>query len=466
MNFSAQGTIAATTNISHSICLSDSTLWTWGDGLIGHDNPIYLEPSFVWANSNGGTLNGVISTSAFHSHRIAALSNGTVWTWGSNAQGQLGDGSMVDQSNYPIQMKGEYGDAYIDSITQVSCGYYHSVMLRSDSTVWTCGDNDAGQLGTSSTQDSDVPVGVKGPNGIGSLSDIIQIDAGSHSSIALRSDGTVWAWGSGVYGTMGSGSNDNLYPEQVPIIPQIQKISLKGAHVLALDLEGKIWSWGQNSIGQIGNNTLEHVYSPVLVLDPTGNTVFDNIIDIGTGMLHSFAIDNQGVSYSWGANNEGQLGHGTMAPSFLPKKIVGPSGNGFLEEIIELEGGHLSSIARKSDGTIYCWGEYFTIFPEVIDGTECSPAVGIYEPENGNDTVMKIYPNPSENNSYLTVQIGGDQHSLEKYSIFSVEGRFVSSGPIDNTKLIQIGIEDLNPGVYVLQLNSSSSQDFELFVIQ
>lgn len=459
----AQGKISGSLNNAMGICMTDSILWSWGYDHIGQNNPSFLNPFPVWADSTGGQLQKVISVSTYYTHAVAALSDGTVWAWGQNTWGQLGDSLLNSNTNYPVQMRGEYGYGYLDSIVEVSCGYYHSLMLKSDGTVLSCGYNTYGQLGVNSTQTWTVPRPVVGPSGTGILANIIQIDAGSHSSVALRNDGTVWAWGNGAYGTMGSGSGNNYYPKQVPGLPQITKISIKGGHVLALDINGVIWAWGENTYGQVGNNTFTHVYSPVQVLDQTGTNIMDSIVDVGTGMMHSFAIHANGTAYSWGSNNNGQLGDGTTFDRYYPVEIVGPGGNGLLDNIVELEGGHLLSVARKSDGTIFCWGDNYTSYPEVIYGI-CG-ALSIDENEENVSSQIYMFPNPTLSSIGFNVVTEGND-KINEIQIVSASGQLLLSLGTLQENQVNVELMDFSPGIYFVSIRSTLGGATKRLVVQ
>lgn len=453
----SQGTLNSSLNNSFAICLEDSTLWTWGGDHLGNNISFSMNPNAVWQNSFGGILQKVVSTSTYYTHGIAALENGEVYTWGLNGQGQLGDSSFTS-STYPVQMRGENGFGFLDSIIEVSVGYYHSLMLKSDGTIWSCGYNTYGQLGVNSTQTWNYPVQVKGNMGIGFLNNVIQIDAGSLSSVALKNDGTVWVWGNGSNGTMANGGNNEYFPIQVSGLPFIVKVSLKGGHILALDNNGMIWSWGQNNYGQVGNNTFTNIYSPVQVLDESGAFPLDSIIDTGTGMMHSFAIHNDGTAYAWGANNNGQIGDGTTIDRYLPVKIKDPSGIGYITDIIELEGGHLNSIGRKSDGSVYCWGDNYTALPEEINGI-CENSVGAME-------LLKaeylIYPNPLIDSK--TLYISGIE-GLTSCILFDINGKQLDMSVNINDNAIEINLSSINSGIYLIHLDGSFGKKVERIVV-
>lgn len=460
----AQGKIVGSLSHSMAICLPDSTAWSWGFSHIGQNNPNYLIPYPVWADSVGGQLQKAVSISTYYSHAIAALSDGTVWAWGQNTFGQLGDSLLNTNTNFPVQMRGEFGYGYLDSIIEVSCGYYHSLMLKSNGTVWSCGYNSYGQLGVNSTQSWSVPKPVLGPGGVGVLTNVIQIDAGSLSSVALRNDGTVWAWGNGDNGTMGSGGGNNYFPKQVPGLPQITKISIKGGHVLALDLNGELWSWGQNNFGQIGNNTFTNVYSPVQVLDQSGTIVLSNVEEIGTGMMHSFAIQSDGTAISWGANNYGQLGDGTTIDRYIPVKILGAGGIGLLTDIVELEGGNTSSVARKLDGTVYSWGYNYTSYPEVINGI-CRSFLSSDELNGALSNQIDLVPNPVFNNSSVKIMSEGNI-DINSISIYSLSGQLMKTIERLQVNEYELELYNYSPGVYLVTIGASGSVVTKKLLVQ
>ncbi|MCL1983769.1 MAG: hypothetical protein FWG58_00020, partial [Methanomassiliicoccaceae archaeon] len=141
-------------------------------------------------------------------HSLALKSDGTVWAWGWNAQRQLGDGTGTERST-PVQVKGPGGTGYLTNVIAIAAGGNHSMALKEDGTVWAWGYDLYGQLGDgdSGGADKSTPIQVKGQDGTGYLTDVKAIAAGNMHSIALKSDGTVWAWGWNQYGGLGDGTS-------------------------------------------------------------------------------------------------------------------------------------------------------------------------------------------------------------------------------------------------------------------
>ena len=173
-------------------------------------------------------------------HTVALKSNGTVWAWGANSNGQLGNNSTTD-SHVPVQVTGLTG------VTAVAEGNGNTVALKSDGTVWAWGANSNGQLGNNSTTDSHVPVQVTGLTGI-----VTAVAAGYSDTLALKSDGTVWAWGSNSHGQLGNNSTtDSHVPVQVTGLTGVTAVAEGYATTtVALKSDGTVWAWGYNSEGE------------------------------------------------------------------------------------------------------------------------------------------------------------------------------------------------------------------------
>ena len=202
------------TGASHTIALKyDGTVWTWGNntnGQLGNNSTENSSsPVQVKSADGNGYLTNIIEISAGSDHNMALSKDGTVFTWGSNAYGQLGNGSSVN-SMLPVQVKSADGNSFLTDVVQISAGYVHSMALKKDGTVWTWGRNDGGQLGNNNTSNKSLPVQVKGgASGSEYLTDVVQVTAGNWHSMALKANGTVYAWGWGQYGQLGNGYTTN-----------------------------------------------------------------------------------------------------------------------------------------------------------------------------------------------------------------------------------------------------------------
>jgi hypothetical protein len=195
------------------------------------------------------TLPATVSQlSASGNDGAALLANGRVATWGDNAWGQLGDGTTTGRST-PFVV------ADLTGIIQVANGGSHMLALDSSGRVWAWGSNPSGELGLGTT--SSVHGSHPSPVVVPGLTGVIQIAAGGGTSFALRSDGTVWAWGRNTWGQLGDGTLDNRdVPSQVPGVAGIKKIFAGTADAYAIRADGSVLAWGDNNSGLIGNGTV------------------------------------------------------------------------------------------------------------------------------------------------------------------------------------------------------------------
>ncbi len=275
-------------------------------------------------------LTSVAQVAAGTSHSVALISNGTVYAWGTDMSGWLGNG-ITRNSNVPTQVWS------LSSIIQVAAGESHSIALKSDGTVWAWGDNQLGEVGAGGSE-SHIPMKIT------SLSGITQIVAGQLHSLAIKSDGTVWAWGWNVFGQLGDGHNSNGGPTQVYGLTNIIHVAGGGRHSLAVKSDGTVWAWGENFYGQLGDGTNYDSNTPVQV-----SGLYD-VIQVAAGNSHSLAIKSDGTVWAWGYNYSGELGDGTHGDSNTPVRVLNING------ITQISGGVSHSLALKQDGTVYAWG--------------------------------------------------------------------------------------------------------------
>ena len=288
----------------------------------------------------------VIQVAAGDYHTVALKSDGTAWAWGYNNNGQLGDGTTTSRST-PVRVLG------LSGVTAIAAGQYHTVALASDGTVWAWGNNVSGQLGDGTTTQRTTPVQVRGPGGIGYLAGVTAIAGGGYHTVALGSDSTVWAWGNNYSGQLGDGTNTNRStPVQVSgLTGVVTAIAAGYSHTVALKGDSKVWAWGRNYNGQLGDGTPTDRSTPVQVSGLTGVT------DIAAGDYHTVALKGgDGAVWTWGYNNNGQLGDGTTTQRRTPVQVRGYGGTGNLTGVTAIAGGGSHTVALKGGGTVWAWG--------------------------------------------------------------------------------------------------------------
>ena len=320
----------------------------WGDNEYGNlgDGTFVQRPVAVNVGSN------VTRVAAGYDHSLAVISDGSVWSWGSNTSGQLGTGSTQSAAS-PQLVSG-----ISETITQVAAGWSHSLALGSDGTVWAWGDNEYGELGDGNFIQSDSPVKLAG------LSNITQIAAGGDWSLALRSDGTVWAWGNNLYNDLGPQVPDVYDNRDVPVqvtgLSGVTQIAAGESFGMAIQttvklgfLRHTLWTWGQETWGQVGNGQLMDPFSPGGVINPYQVTGIPAPAAIAAGTSSAMMVGTDGSVWGWGQDLFGNLGVGSgNGILYSPTQTLNP-GSG----IIQLSAGYDDVLGLRSDGTVVAWGD-------------------------------------------------------------------------------------------------------------
>ncbi|MDN3692352.1 hypothetical protein QWZ06_08780 [Chryseobacterium tructae] len=285
------------------------------------------------------------SLSAGRQHSLGIKADGTLWAWGNNQVGQLGDGATLNR-NVAVQI----GTA--TNWKSVSAGEQYTVALKTDGTLWAWGSNFDGQLGNGTKTDRYAPVQV------GTANNWKSISAGSFHILALKTDGTLWAWGRNQYGQLGDGTNTGkLVPTQIGTATNWRSADAGALHSLAIKTDGTIWSWGYNGSGQLGYGNSAYTYIPTQI----GTT--NDWKTISAGSFYSTALKTNGTLWTWGSNLSGELGDGTTANKNTPKQI------GTETNWLNINAGSSTTFATKTDGTLWIWGSPFHTQTGGIDNT-------------------------------------------------------------------------------------------------
>jgi alpha-tubulin suppressor-like RCC1 family protein len=220
------------------------------------------------------------------------------------------------------------------STIKVVGGGYHTLALKSDGTVWAWGNNYYYQLGNGTTVDSIVPEQISG------LTDVVDIASGWFCGMALKSDGTVWVWGDNVM----TGNNYGSTPTQIQSLSDVTAIAAGSYHNLALKADGTLMTWGHNAYGQLGTGSTNSYRLPTQILGISG------VAAIAARGNFSLALKSDGTVLSWGANEYNQLGDGTTTNKTVPAQVSGLSG------ITKIAAGKNHGVAIDDSGSVWVWG--------------------------------------------------------------------------------------------------------------
>lgn len=325
----------ASAGSEHSLAIrADGTLWAWGGNLFGQVGDGSLKniskPIMV------GTAKNWVALASGEFHNLALRSDGTLWSWGYNLNGQLGDGTPGLNKSVPAKV------GNLTTWTAVAAGKAHSVALKKDGTLWTWGRNFSGQLGDGTLSDRSLPVQIKNP--INPQTKWIAIAAGAENTFARDVDGNLWAWGSSQSGLFDSGQGVEpiTTPTRLGGGPWVATAAGR-LHALTIRADGALFSGGDNAHGQLGLPGKS---------GPTAGQVGTefNWSAIAAGDFHSLGIRTDGTLWSWGKNEAGQLGDGSNQKLDSPKKVGNES------TWIKLSAGATHSLAIKADGTLWSAG--------------------------------------------------------------------------------------------------------------
>ncbi|MDQ2662191.1 MAG: fibronectin type III domain-containing protein [Actinomycetota bacterium] len=286
------------------------------------------------------------SVSAGDYHSLAVGSDGKTYAWGNNSSGQLGDDGAGTNQSTPVAVVLPSGVTF----TSVSAGAAHSLAVGSDGTTYAWGSDVDGQLGDGGdNEDQSAPVAVVLPAGV----TFERVSAGGLHSLAVGSDGKAYAWGWDLYGQLGDGGAGTDHATPVAVLsPGVTFTSVSAGyqHSLAIGSDGKAYAWGSDGNGRVGDggsNTNQS--TPVAVVLPAGVTA----TSMSAGLAHSLAVGSDGKTYAWGFGSSGQLGDGGAGASrSTPVAVALPAG----VTLTSVSAGGTYSLAVGSDGTTYAWG--------------------------------------------------------------------------------------------------------------
>lgn len=378
---------------------------------------------------------------------LAIRQDGTLWGWGYNGKGQLGNGSYTNEST-PAQI----GNATWTDVVVTSAG--HAAGIQTNGSLWTWGENLLGTLGVGNTTNTNSPTQVAGS--------WRKVAVGNTHTVALKTDGTLWAWGNNNDGQLGAGNSvgQSLSPRQVGAATDWVDITAGWAHNLAIKADGSLWAWGYNSSGQLGDGSTTTRFEPVKIGTATDWRT------VSSFEYHNLALKTDGSLWTWGFNGSGQLGDGTTTPRLAPA----PVGN--LKTWTQISAGRNHSAALQTDGTLWVWGNnsngqlglgQTSVGTNVLTAQQVTCPGGSVATEDEHPTVyaIDVYPNPSQ--GVFRVHVQDDQPATLR--VYSMLGRLVwQADQVSGTQTLHL--TGLAKGVYNLHVSTRNGAQTERLVIR
>ena len=353
---------SGTNSVSVALC-EDGSLWTWGKNSYGqlgngYNGDGYDFDGYLFECTPTRVMEEVRTFVNNGTNIFALKKDNSLWAWGLNDCGQVGNGALGDIKignsicqSVPVKI--------LEDVESIYADYKNVAAIKKDKTLWIWGDNSSGQVGIGDNEDvliQSVPVKV--------LDNVHFVELKYSRTSAITSDGTLWVWGRGGY-QLGTGKTvtenkvttylDSYYPEK--ILENVESINLSQYNSAAIQKDGTLWIWGSNHSGQVGNGK-----TGMDEEESTPQKIMTGIKEVWHDDYHTVALDNNGGLWTWGGNIYGVLGNGTPDSYPVPNKIMNDVKKVYAEENITL--------VIKNDGSLWAWGYDYEGFLGIGKGTD------------------------------------------------------------------------------------------------
>ena len=428
---------------THTIGIkSDGTLWGWGRRADGQLGDNILSTQPVPLQITSMSNSSTVYPGVINSFIIK--SDGSMWGSGSNTYGSLGINSTTEIINTFQQI------TTATNWVKVSPSLFFAVALRSDGTIWAWGQDDFNQTGNPpSSESQNVPVQV------GTGTDWIDVATNTdRTAFALKADGTLWGWGENAFSLLVPASN--VYslpvPTQINSVNTWVKMSVGGTHILAQKNDGTLWAWGSGAARGVGPDI-----NPGIIPNQIGTDTWKYFT---TGGNTSFGVKTDGTLWAWGNNLNGKLGDGTTITRFYPVQI----GSDTNWDTVQARN-YATTMATKTDGSIYYWGtNYYGEFGNGTDYNEVyytSPQLtpnicvnSLTAPSFDKKEIVNVYPNPASGTVQVQYDLGVSNATIDLYDI---TGRLLNQKALTDAQGTTVfDINNYTAGMYIVVIRNEN----------
>jgi alpha-tubulin suppressor-like RCC1 family protein len=429
----------------------------FGDGVVGSPNM----SNNLWIQNTNSNITGIIQVDNGINTNIVLKNNGTVWGWGDNWWGKIGDGTSSSTQPTPQQTRksAAAGGGFLTNVVKVMSGYNCTVALTADHKVYAWGNNSSGQFGPSYALYSYHPFAeLLTYDGTNPINWAVDVDCGDDFIAILRWNGTVWVMGNGSYGQLGNGNGGVGYSSTTPVgayapgvctsLQHIKCISAGRRFMLAVDSSGNAYGWGLNNYGQTGTGGAgTDVYQPKKILGPGCSGFLTDIVQVVAAGDAGYALSASGNLFSWGSDQNEELGDG-------PGGINRQCPQQVYSNVAEVAAGLYAVLVRKTDGTVCAagnnwmgnfglggpWGccSYVNVFTCTSLGVGLPVELLSFTGKSLSNSILLEWSTASEiNNDYFTIEKSRDGIA------FSELGKINGAG--NSTQLNSYSLIDENP---------------------
>ncbi|MCL2793310.1 MAG: hypothetical protein FWD87_09485 [Spirochaetaceae bacterium] len=337
--------VSVSAGSGHTMAIREgNTLWGWGSNGSGQLGDGTTTSRSIPAQVQSGTWTFV---SAGSSHTVAIRTGGALWTWGSNREGQLGNGTVgaFTNSNTPIQVTMATVTLpvpTVNTVTAVAAGNSHTLVIGANGTLWGWGNSDNGQTGLRMLGGTPTA-----PLQAGIATNWASVSAGAFHTVAVTTNGQLWAWGNNQFGQLGNGTTTNHdVPVRIGTATNWASVSAGERHTVAVTTTGQLWAWGRNWDGATGLDTTSGN-----TLTPTRVGIATNWASVSAGAFHTVAVTTNGQLWAWGDRGQGRLGDGESWGNQNTPIRIGDATNWRA-----VSAGAIHTVAIRMDGTLWAWG--------------------------------------------------------------------------------------------------------------